>query len=190
MSKITKIINFFIFKKNRVMVSKFSICGIIVVKNRGTMIIGDNFRVNSGSKHNPIGGDTLTRLITTEGAKLLIGDNVGISNSTIYCMNQISIGNNVRFGGGCKVWDTDFHSIDPNIRSSGHEKRSDIKTEPVVIKENVFIGALSIILKGVTIGNNSVIGAGSIICKDVPDNEIWAGNPARFIRKIYVNERQ
>ena len=55
---------------------------------------------------------------------------------------------------------------------------------PVVIGGNVFIGARCIILKGVTIGENSIIGAGSVVTKSIPANEIWAGNPAKFIRKI------
>jgi acetyltransferase-like isoleucine patch superfamily enzyme len=58
------------------------------------------------------------------------------------------------------------------------------KKRPVVINDNVFIGAHSTILKGVTIGKNSVIGACSVITKDIPDNEIWAGNPAKFIKSI------
>ena len=56
--------------------------------------------------------------------------------------------------------------------------------KPVAICDNAFIGAKSIILKGVTIGENSVIGAGSVVTKSVPANQIWAGNPAKFIREI------
>lgn len=58
------------------------------------------------------------------------------------------------------------------------------KCAPVVIGDNVFIGAKCIILKGVTIGENSIVGAGSVVTKSIPANEIWAGNPAKFIRKI------
>lgn len=54
----------------------------------------------------------------------------------------------------------------------------------MVIEDNVFIGARCIILKGVTIGENSIVGAGSVVTKSIPANEIWAGNPAKFIRKI------
>ena len=63
---------------------------------------------------------------------------------------------------------------------------TDIKSAPVLIKEGAFIGAHSIILKGVTIGKHSIIGAGSVVTKSIPDGEIWAGNPARFIRKIDI----
>ena len=55
---------------------------------------------------------------------------------------------------------------------------------PVKIEDNAFVGARSMILKGITIGKNSIIGAGSVVTKSVPENEIWAGNPARFVRKI------
>ncbi|MNL65825.1 2,3,4,5-tetrahydropyridine-2,6-dicarboxylate N-acetyltransferase [compost metagenome] len=58
-----------------------------------------------------------------------------------------------------------------------------IKKEPIIIEQDVFIGANSIILKGVTIGARSIIGAGSIVTKNVPADEIWGGNPAKFIRK-------
>lgn len=59
-----------------------------------------------------------------------------------------------------------------------------MKTAPIKIKKGAFIGANSIILKGVEIGENSVIGAGSVVTQNVPDKEIWAGNPARFISYI------
>lgn len=60
-----------------------------------------------------------------------------------------------------------------------------LKTKPVLLKRGCFIGANSIILKGCTIGENSIVGAGSVVSKDIPDNEIWAGNPARFIKHSY-----
>ena len=62
------------------------------------------------------------------------------------------------------------------------------KTSPITISDNVFIGTSCIICKGVSIGENAVIGAGSIVTKNIPANEIWAGNPAKFIRKIDINE--
>jgi acetyltransferase-like isoleucine patch superfamily enzyme len=58
-----------------------------------------------------------------------------------------------------------------------------IKKAPVHIKKGAFVGAHCLILKGVTIGENSIVGAGSVVTKDIPDHEIWGGNPARLLRK-------
>ncbi|MDA3779217.1 MAG: acyltransferase [Bacteroidales bacterium] len=152
-----------------------------MIRNYGVIEIGDKLNLNSGKKYNPIGGDTLTRLIVEKNGMLKIGNNVGVSNSTIYCVNSITIEDNVLIGGSCKLWDSDFHSLNPTIR--GTNKDIPI-SKPIVIKKNAFIGSNSIILKGVYIGENSIIGAGSVITKNVPSNEIWAGNPAKYIRDI------
>lgn len=117
------------------------------------------------------------------GAVLKIGDHVGISQSAIVCQKEITIGNNVKIGGGVKIYDTDFHSLDALLRTS-KEDFLHRKKVPVIIRDNAFIGAFSIILKGITIGKNSIIGAGSVVTHSVPDNQIWAGNPAKFIRNI------
>src|SRR5690606_10935935 len=113
---------------------------------------------------------------------LQIGSNFKMSNSAIYCAQRIIIGNNVMIGGSCKIWDTDFHPLDSNERKLNPNEN--FQTDPITIEDNVFIGGFSIILKGVTIGEGSIIGAGSIVTKSVPPGEIWAGNPARFIKKI------
>lgn len=81
------------------------------------------------------------------------------------------------------IYDTEFHSLDP-LSQTSKEDFQYRKKAPVIIKDNAFIGAFSIILKGVIIGENSIIGAGSIVTHSVPDNQIWAGNPAKFIRDI------
>lgn len=80
-----------------------------------------------------------------------------------------------------RIYDTDFNPLYPEqgIGTSNHGK-----TQPVLLKENVFIGAHTIILKGVTVGRNSVVGAGSVVTKSIPDNEIWGGAPARYIKKL------
>lgn len=149
----------------------------------GKMIIGSNFRLNNGVKGNPIGCYERCTLIVDSGATLTIGDNVGISQTALIASDDITIGNYVKIGGGTCVWTTDFHSLNANIRASADDIKYRAKA-PVVIKDNVFIGAKSIILKGVTIGENSIIGAASVVTKSVPPNEIWAGNPAKFIRKL------
>lgn len=159
----------------------FAINGIIFVRNRGEMIIGENFTGNSGLKYNPIGGDSLLSLVTHDvNAKITIGKNVGISNAAIYSWKEIIIGDNVIIGGGTRIWDSDFHSLNHKIRMSGDD--NDIKTEPVVIGNYAFIGGGTIILKGVTIGENSVIAAGSVVTKSIPSNCIAGGNPCKVLK--------
>lgn len=152
----------------------------------GEIRIGNNVTINSGEKYNRIGGDTRTIIQTIGQGKINIGSNVGISNCAMICRDSISIEDNVFVGGGTKLYDNDFHSLDYKIRISA-EDQNNIKARPIRICKGAFIGAHCIILKGVTVGRHSIIGAGSVVTKDVPDNEIWAGNPAKFIRAISEN---
>jgi acetyltransferase-like isoleucine patch superfamily enzyme len=158
--------------------------GKIFVQNKGSITIGKGFQANSGIDFNPIGGDTILRLISfTEESQIVIGENVGISNSTILSWEKIEIGNNVMIGGGVKIWDTNFHSLNPLIRTNGIYD-NDVKTSPIKIDDYAFIGAGSIILKGVHIGRNSIIAAGSVVVKSVPANVIAGGNPCVVIRSL------
>ena len=119
-----------------------------------------------------------------KNAKLVIGDNVGMSFVTIACFNQIFIGNNVKIGGDVIIYDADFHSLNANKRTAIPEIKQNIKTKPVHISNNAFIGAHSILLKGCSIGENSIVGAGSVVTRKIPANQIWGGNPAVFIKEI------
>ncbi len=113
---------------------------------------------------------------------MTIGDHVGMSNVTIVCHDEINIGNNVRIGGSTRIYDTDFHSLNSDERDV--MVGGNVRTAPVNIHDGAFIGAHCIILKGVTVGEDSIVGAGSVVARDIPDHEIWAGNPARLIRRI------
>lgn len=174
-------INRAIFFLNKVSITKMgNISGLVFIKNKGSCVIGPGFSANSGSIFNPIGGDSICRIIIKVGACLYIGKNFGISNSTIFCERKICIGDNVVVGGGCKIWDTDFHPLDASKRRANDQET--IARKSVSIGNDVWIGGGSIILKGVSIGNSSIIGAGSVVTKNIGSNEIWAGNPAKFIR--------
>lgn len=143
----------------------------------GKATIGERFYIRTGLFYTEV-GNLGSRILVGPKGVLTIGDNVGMSNATIVADESVTIGNNVMIGGGVQIFDTNFHSTDPAIRTSGHETRADVKTAPVVIGDNVFIGTNSIICKGVTIGDNAIIAAGSVIVKPIPSNETWGGNPA------------
>jgi len=164
--------------------SDFFTNGVPVVRltQKGIMKVGAGFRMNNGLHHNIIGRQQRCYFVVS--GNLEIGNNVGMSATAIVCMQRIKIGDGVRIGGNTVIYDTDFHSLDSVERLRPVEDKSKVGTKPVVIKKNVFIGAHSTILKGVTIGENSIIGAGSLVCKDIPPNQIWAGNPVKFIRSI------
>lgn len=156
--------------------------GKLFIRNNGIVKIGDKVIINSKYSANPIGGQGFTSIFVKKNAELLIENGVGISNTAICVFKSIRIEEDVYIGGGCRIYDTDFHSINYENRVSKND--DDINSKEVRIKKGAFIGAGSIILKGVTIGEYSVIGAGSVVTKSIPDNELWAGNPAKFIRKI------
>jgi len=175
--------NRFYFKLFKVKYGKgLTAIGKVFVRNHGCFIVGNNFRINSNISSNPAGGPYRTALVVANNAELIIGNNVGISGTTIVAQNSIVIEDYVMLGSGVCVYDTDFHSLKLENRISDVD--TDVKTKPVKICKGVFVGARSIILKGVEIGENSIIGAGSVVTQNVPPNEIWAGNPARFIRKL------
>lgn len=176
-----RLYNVLILRLNRVSYSKLDIDGTILIHSKGVITIGNGAKINSSPFKNIIGGDTRSSIVVKPGATLSIGTNFKMSNSAIYCAQQITIGNNVMIGGSCKIWDTDFHPLDPSKRLT--DPNDNYSTKPITIGNDVFIGGFSIILKGVTIGDSAIVGAGSVVTKDIPAGEIWAGNPATFIRK-------
>jgi len=115
------------------------------------------------------------------GATIVIGDHVGMSGTTVVARSRVEIGAYCLIGANVIIADNDFHPIEPEGRRYSYEN---IQTASVQIGENVFIGANSIILKGVHVGKNSIIGAGSVVTKDIPANSVAAGNPCRVRRHL------
>jgi acetyltransferase-like isoleucine patch superfamily enzyme len=174
------------FKVFDVQFSSFSTSGVPVIDlyDGGSLRIGEGFKMNNGSRNNRIGRQQPCFFIANNGGRIIIGDNVGMSSTAIHCNKSITIGNGVRIGGNTVIYDTDFHSLGFETRTKEKENIANVLMKAVVIGDNVFIGAHCTILKGVTIGNNSIIGAGAVVSKSIPANEIWAGNPVKFIRKV------
>lgn len=178
---INNIFNEFQMHRQRVIRhGKTTINGRIKICSEGVCEFGDGIKINSGSNYNIIGGATRTNFIVQPGARLIIGDRTGISNSTIVVKQSVIIGKDVKIGGNCVIYDNDFHSVEYKYRILDDDP--DIKTKPVEIEDGAFIGAHSIILKGVTIGEKAVIGAGSVVTHSVPAGEVWGGNPAERLK--------
>jgi len=120
----------------------------------------------------------------------VIGRNCNV-NSHCFIENDVIIGNNVTIKCGVYLWDgikiEDFVQIGPNVTFTNDKYPRAKKTyslKRTIIKKNASIGAGSVILGGITIGENAMIGAGSVVTKDIPANQIWIGNPARFLKNI------
>jgi acetyltransferase-like isoleucine patch superfamily enzyme len=116
------------------------------------------------------------------GARLELGSRVGLSSSTIVCLQSVTIEDEALLGGGSGVYDTDFHSLDPDERSRPGNPGA--RTAPVRIGRRAFVGGHAVLLKGTTIGEGAVVGAGSVVRGEVPPGQVWAGNPARLVREL------
>ena len=180
------LVTYYKFRVFDVNFSSFKTRGVPVIDiyDGAQLRLGASFKMNNGIRHNRIGRQQPCFFIANNGGRIVIGDNVGMSSTAIHCNLSIRIGNNVRIGGNTVIYDTDFHSLNIESRIGERESIANVLRKEVVIGDNVFIGAHCTILKGVTIGDNSIVGAGAVVAKSIPPNEIWAGNPARFIRSI------
>jgi maltose O-acetyltransferase len=146
---------------------------------RGSLIIGAKNCFGYLPAHRLGSGEILLQPRDAE-AEIIIGEGNSLSNNvSIIAMGRIVIGDQCLIGDLVAIFDCDFHEIDPMNR-----KRSAGPVLPVQIGNNVWIGSRAVILKGVTIGDNSVIGAMSVVTKPVPPNSIAAGNPAKVISQI------
>lgn len=186
----SKNFSFFLLQINKVQIRKpFHSKGvpILFIHHTATITIGYNFSMNNTVLSNPIGRNHKCLFAVRDHSNLKIGNNVGMSGTTLVCTKHIEIGDHVKIGGNVCIYDTDFHSLKPKQRAASLSDKIGTISKKVTIGNHVFIGAHSTVLKGVSIGENSIIGACSLISKNIPANEIWAGNPAKFIKKINLD---
>ena len=157
---------------------------IIDLADRGSLVIGEGSTLISSLLWTALGVSRPVILRTLlPGARITIGSNVGMSGTTICSARAVTIGDRVLFGADVMVADTDFHPLDDFPRT-GRAIPAPSDHDQVSIGSDVFVGARSIILKGTTIGDGAVIGAGSVVAGDVPARAVVAGVPARFIRWV------
>ncbi|MEK3885689.1 acetyltransferase [Paenibacillus sp. PL2-23] len=142
--------------------------GKVSVVNKGTLNIGSNLIMN---------GERIgSSVVVFQQAELTIHDNVFINYGfDIGCTKKITIGKNTIIGPLVNIIDSNFHSVDAN---------DEISCKEINIGRNVWISRGVVILPGVTIGDNSVIGAGSVVTKDIPPNVLAAGIPATTIKEL------
>lgn len=140
---------------------------------------------------NSIGDNTFVWQFTVILKDAIIGSNCNI-NCQVFIENDVIIGNNVTVKPGVQLWDGlrihDNVFIGPNVTFTNdrypRSKQYPEEFQQTVIEKGASIGANATVLGGVTIGENALIGAGSVVTKDVPANELWVGNPARKIKNI------
>ena len=157
---------------------------VIVKAGGGNIRIGSRLTLASSFLSNMIGLWQRSVIIARNGGSVEIGDDVSMSGVTIYAFRHIEIGDHTIIGANTKIFDSDFHPIDPQIRLVNEDDKQHTAMKETIIGKNVFIGCNALILKGVRIGDNAVIGAGSVVTRDVPENCIAAGNPAVVIKEM------
>jgi acetyltransferase-like isoleucine patch superfamily enzyme len=149
--------------------ARVTLVGHPKVVNQGEMTFGERVRLDS----------TVAKmeLVTLPGGHLEIGNNVFINyGSSLVSSNHVKIGDDCLIGTHVMVMDCDFHRVE--------DKAWDTTGEPIVIEDRVWLGNRSIILKGVTVGHDAVVAAGSVVTRDVPPRTVVAGVPAKVVRRF------
>lgn len=185
-----------------------------VRKHRDLILVGEGTKFTDGADFSfvqekrkrclTIGDDCIiggTFIFESDKGEIEVGNNTFINNSThIISRSRIVIGNHVTISWGCWIYDHDSHSLDALERRKDmslqldnlRRKRSmtdgksweTVKTAPIIIEDDAWVGFNAIILKGVTIGRGAVVGAGAVVTKDVPPYSVVAGNPAVVVKKL------
>ena len=156
---------------------------LIRTRRVGEILLGDHVVFNSQALTNLVGLMGANVLDTSGGGRIIVGDHSGFSSTVISSRAEIQIGCRVKVGGNVRIFDHDFHSVDAKIRCTPDD-RLHIKTAPVIIEDDVFVGTNTIILKGTKIGARSIVAAGSVVFGlQIPPDSLVKGNPAQIIKR-------
>jgi acetyltransferase-like isoleucine patch superfamily enzyme len=156
----------------------------IVARVRGARIaIGGDSLIVSNGRFNVAGVNhpTILAALTPE-SEIVIGRRCGLSGATLAARRSIRLGDFVALGVNVAIYDNDFHAEDFETRR--RDPSANIATAAVSIAEGAWVGANAIVLKGVAIGERSVIGAGSVVTRSIGADVVAAGNPARELRPV------
>ena len=188
-------VKMWIFDKLRNYRSRKSYKNNAILGNNIVFGFGNCFNESNNKKNILIGDNSLILgdMYTADNGKIEIGTNFYLGgNSMIGAINRITIGNGVIISNDVRIFDNNNHPTSPSERmkmsmngfrnENWHWRHSDNK--PIVIEDNVWIGQYATILKGVRIGKGAIIGTKAVVTKDVPENTIVAGNPAKIVKKL------
>ncbi len=151
------------------------------VRIKQKLVIGGDVKVTIGAN------SRLGKRVCIYGkGQVTIGQNVLLNGADIGCHDAVTIGDGCLIS-DCFIADTDYHNLQPHLR---HAPPGPKVTAPIVIHRNVWIGARATVLKGVTIGENSVVGLGSIVRQSVPENVVVIGNPAQIVKQLVTQALQ
>ena len=159
------------FRKADTLGTRVRLAGRPKIRNRGVMVVGDRVRVDS----------VLARveLVASPGGRLEIGDRVFINvGCSIAATELVQIGAGSLLGPHCMLIDNAFHHVEPELRLTPPP------SSPIILEENVWLSARTIVLPGVRIGANSCVAAGSVVTRDVEPRTLVGGVPAKLIRRL------
>ena len=178
--KVQNYLNLWYLKYHNISVGdNVEVWGRPIINNRGEIVVKDNVRLFSDPNIYESTMSSPVKLSCRRGAKLEIGEGTTIYGASILAGKKVTIGMKCLIAANVNILDDDTHSTDPS-RTNALETFE----APIILHDNVWLALNVTVLKGVTIGNNSVVGAGAVVTKDIPDNCIAAGNPARIIKKL------
>jgi acetyltransferase-like isoleucine patch superfamily enzyme len=158
---------------------------LIRMQRPGALFIGDAVTINTRPRSNMAGIMQRSIFQCIDTGRITLEDGCGLSGVVLSARKEIRIGKRASLGVNTRIYDHDFHSLDPNHRIERKIDSSNVRHAAIEIGDDVLVGANAIILKGTRIGDRSVVGAGSVVTSgDYPEKTIIAGNPARAIRSI------
>lgn len=161
---------------------------IMKIPKNGKLIIGDKVVLNSDFINSNTALTTRVKFVTGINGTIRIGNNCDLNGTCMVAYDEIEIGDNCQFASSSIISDTDFHPVDKDARFAQMQglpfSHSLVNKKKIKIGNNVWIGWGAIILKGVHIGDNSIVAAGAVVVRDVPANVVVAGNPAQIVKSI------
>ena len=161
---------------------------IMKIPKNGKLIIGDKVVLNSDFTNSNTALTTRVKFVTGINGTIRIGNNCDLNGTCMVAYDEIEIGDNCQFASSSIISDTDFHPVDKDARFAQMQglpfSHSLVNKKKIKIGNNVWIGWGAIILKGVHIGENSIVAAGAVVVRDVPANVVVAGNPAQIVKSI------